>query len=518
MAETSAVICRTIKSAIENPSKADVVGTVLDDDGGVINFPVRLVNWRGRSMLGIETQSFDPDEWVGNMPTQYYHDSVADKVDIKLLPSYHKYGTVYLNRIQSAVNRLIEAVDNYNVGNHPDISQARKFLQTAFSYYENTIITTIAGKSGLICKNVAGLRVNYSMMTPAAGTHQCNIDEVLIPQTEADEIRARDGHLIMVHREPLLHGLGIVFLKAKILPDTAVDSTRLPWAVFKGMNADCDGDLVFLCNISQYLKKADPTTHTRVVEEINASMRKDRNEHEYSASLCLLNCDAKPQSGDAEDLSSRLDVNVGLSFGPEDLFQPGDDHAFLEIMDAHLGVDPAKILKYARDLTQEEWAADIRDTAKALCYTKRGLGLVGAIGSYCLVLATHYKRALPGAVAIKEGLSQTVLDAKHGEDLDHIDDCLHALMKAGPYEKAPLHQRVEVLVKHGFNKEDMISLFASIGDVGIVTKVYSEFPGFLMATSNSNILSLFHRFTVGDSDKSGPGADAGCWWDQCVKE
>lgn len=519
MSDTYATITRTIQAAIENPTKEDLVGTVLDPNGGTIKLPIQLINWRGRDLLALVEDSFDPEDFTDKIPTEYFNQCMVDNFDVSNIPSYQKYGTVYLNRIQVAVNGVIDAIENYNTGTHPNKSQARKFLQTAFSYFEDTVLDTLVGKNGLICKNVIGMRINYSMMTPAAGTHSCNHDEVLIPFSEAQTIHAKSGHIIMAHREPLLHGPGIVFLKALVVPDSVADSTRLPWAVFKGMNADCDGDLVFLTNLSPYLTHCDPKDKEKILDEINRATNTDIQNHSYDASLRLLNMEARPAYKDnscTEDLLERLEDSHGLSFGLDDIYGDKDSNPFLTILKEQLDIDPERILKYSRPLAKEEWSKDIQETCKALCYTKRGLGLVGAIGNYCLVLSSYYPRMIRGAVAIKQGLSQTVLDAKHGEDLDHINECLNALMKTGPFEDATIFTRIAALVKNGFDETDMVSIFAVLGDDGIITKVYRDFPGFLMTTGQSNLHSLFARFVDGQPDKSGPGTDAGAWWDNCV--
>lgn len=516
MSEPVTEIKRIIGAAIENPQEADINGTVLDPRGGVIKLPIPLINWRGRNRLKIESALFDPEDYYSQIPESELHLRLATEVPFKCLPSYKKYGTVYLNKVQSAANRLVEAIDNYTLDNHPDISQARRFLQGAFSYFEDTIIQTIGGKSGLLSKNVAGLRINYSMMTPAAGTHLCNHNEVLIPESVATLLEAETGDTIMSHREPLLWGRGIVFLTAKVVPQHEADSVRLPWAVFKGMNADVDGDLVFLCNISRQLRDASPENRLEAAMEIERAKERDKDLFEYTASLCLLKESARPDynaGSSVEDVEERLDSSIGLSFGCEDIF---DDGPFLDHLEQVLGVKKERVLNYARDLQESEWSTEIQETAKALCYTKRGLGLVGAIGSFCLALATYYRECLPAAVAVKEGLSQTVLDAKHGEDLDHITECLDALMKSGNHEESTPQQRLDAIVACGFKKEVMLPLFGVLGDDGIVSKVYKDFPGFLLCTTDSNTMSLLERFTSGEPDRAGPGADVGSWWDRVV--
>lgn len=514
-------ITRTIESALEAPEESDVLGTVLDPKGGIIELPIPLINFRGRAELGISnSQIFDPEEHFEDLPADRVERCVALDINVRKLASYRKYGTVYLNRIQVCLNRLIDAVKNYQTGSHPNVSEARKFLQGAFSAFEDVVINTLAGKGGLIVKNVAGLRLPFSMMTPAAGTHLCEHNEVLIPLSEAKTIRAWDGNIIMVHREPLLHGPGIVFLKARVVPDQFADSTRIPWAVFFGMNADCDGDLIFLTNITEHLKSCTEEERTKVLDEITRVTEVDMLRHKFSASLRLLNADEQPkyepERSSWPDLRSRLDDSEAISFGVEDIFGDQSKHAFLEILNAHLDIDPAKILKYATDLKEEDWSQDIRETTKALCYTKRGLGIVGAIGNYALVISSYHRNCIDAAVDIKERLSQTILDAKHGEDLDHINECLNSLMKAGEYEEASIEQRIQGLVRNGFDREVIAPLFRVLGDIGIVTYVYQNFPGFLMATSNTNVESLFIRFTEQASDLSGPGRDAGAWWDNAV--
>lgn len=517
MSEGTIELKRTIGAALESPQEADVAGTVLDPKGGRITFPFPLINWRGRNLLKVGDEAFDPELYYDKIPENRAPRCLAKYVDITALPSYHKFGTVYLNRIQSATNRLIEAIENYKMDNHADLSQARKYLQRAFSIFEDTIIHAIGGKSGLLSKNVAGMRINWSMMTPAAGTHQCDHDQILIPENIAKKLRAGENDMMMVHREPLLWSRGISFLRARIVPVYEADSVRLPWAVFQGMNADCDGDLVFICNLEQHLAGTEPDVRSQIDNEIEKAREVDAKLHEYSASLCLLKDEKAPEfdgGSCVKDLSERVDPSFGLSFGVEDVF--GED-SFLDLLEHHLEIDKERILKYAKDLSEQEWTEEVFKTAKALCYTKRGLGLVGAIGSFCLVLGTSYPEAMAGAVAIKEGLSQTVLDAKHGEDLDHITECLDALMKAGKHEDSNPQQRLDALVQNGFKREQMAPLMSILGDEGIVTRVYKDYPGFLLCTTDSNTPSLLERFTNGEPDKSGPGADVGSWWDRKIR-
>lgn len=518
MSDQTVKITRTVQSALESPRPDQVIGTVLDPTGGIIELPITLVNFRGRNELSL-TDLFDPEEVIEELPGDVVSDCTVRQIDLRPLPSYRKYGIVYLNRIQVAANRLIDAITNYKTGTHPNIAEARKFLQGAFSMLEDVIIDTMVGKGGLITRHVMGLRLPYSMMTPAAGTHSCEHDQVLIPLSEAKKIKAWDDNIIMVHREPLLHGLGIVFLRAKIVPDHQADSTRIPWCVFLGMNADCDGDLIFLTNITEHLKSCSDEDRIKIVAEINRVSEVDSERHAYSASLMLLNDSPTPtyKNGSLkEDLDMRLDDSLGLSFGAEDIFGDKKQNQFLELLEHHLGIDPARIMKYATDMQEEEWAGEMCDTAKALCYTKRGLGIVGAIGSYALVIASAFPACIDAAVSIKERLSQTVLDAKHGEDLDHINECLDALMKTGKFEEASHYSRIDALVRNGFDKETIAPLFYLLADQGIVTFVYQNFPGFLLASGSQNLHSLFIRFSEGEPDIAGPGADAGAWWDQGV--
>jgi len=516
----SKLIDKTIGSSITNITDADVTGTVLDPDGGIIELPIRLINFRGRSILGLDTINFDPLEYINQISPTELSMCCADKLNIKKLPNYIKYGTVYLNQIQTHINLLLSAIENYKAENHTAVDAARKFLQQAFCMLEDTIIGTIAGKHGLIAKNVAGIRIPYSMMTPFAGTHLCEHTEVMIPLSDAKSIDAWDGDIIMALRQPLLRGEGMVFLTARIVPDSFADSTRIPWAVFNGMNADNDGDLVFLTNISKHLDKCEAPEREAVLREIEHARMKDESLHTYVGSLMLLDSDNKPTYDEGKswkDISNRLDDTLGLSFGIEDVYKKDDNNSMLEILEAHMGINPDNITKYSKVITEEEWIADVKKTAEALFYTKNGLGLVGAIGSYCLLIANNnHPECIPAATAIKHDLSQAVLDAKHGDDVDYINECLHSLMKIEAFESATIDERIAALVKHGFNHNVIKPLFDVLKDEGIIKHIYDNYPCYLMITAGSNYLSNFIRFTHGEPDASGPGKDVGAWWDNNI--
>lgn len=510
MSQTTSVISRVIRSAIEKPSETDLIGTVLDPAGGEIQLPITLVNWRGRNHLKLDAKPFDPDEMMGLLDPAQMDESLTNKVTIRPLPSYHKFGVTYLNRIQVATNRLIEAVDNYNRGQHVDLRQARMFLQGALIFFEDTIIETLGGKRGLLAHHVAGMRIKYSMMTPAAGTHTIKHDEVLIPEDVAKKMLVKPGDMIMAHREPLLWGRGIQFLIAVVSKET--DSVRLPWSVFQGMGADCDGDLIFLCNITRHLEHASEEDRFTALTEIFEARTKDAGEKEFSSSLLLLHDNPRDLETD-----KRVDDLTGLSFGVEDIIGESGEDVFLEVLDAHHGIKPERILSIARDLTQAEWGDEILKTAKALYYTKTSLGIVGAMGTACLALGTAWPAAMPAAVAIKQGLSQAVLDAKHGKDLDHINTCLAALIKSGDFKESGVEARINAMVSHGFDVDKITALFKVLGDDGLVARVYRDFPGLMLTTSDSHTASMLARFTAGVPDRAGPGRDVGAWWDHVVR-
>lgn len=509
-------ISRMIDSVLEGKEAKDFEKTVLDPRGGVIELPIPLVNYRGRLQVGMrdgDSLFFDPEGAAEGLTNAQKADCIVQHVKVHPLPCFEKNGIKYLNRIQSAYNRLLAAIRNYKTGTHTSLSTARSFLQCAFSSAEDTIVKALGGKFGLIARHVMGTRLDFSMITPIQGTHTIDPQEVLVPPKYAEQIGLRDGDLVMVHREPLLWDHGIWFLTARV--NDKEETPRIHWSVFPGMNADVDGDLMFMCNLSKQLSRLPMAERLDIEGEVYAAKQRDRGALSYDASLCLLDDSREPNLTNLEeDMAVRLDEDAGLSYGLEDVF--GDDD-FLGLIEGHLDFDPEKVRRVAAGFSEDEWTDEIQSTSEALAYTKRGLGPVGAMGNYCLILARKYPDALRGALHIKQGLSQVVLDAKHGEDLDGINSVLGALNKAGPFESATVQERIDGVVAGGFPEGHIRPLIEAIGNEGLVSKVFKEFPAFLLGCSDSNTLGLLERFMLGEPDAAGPGQDAGAWYDHFIR-
>lgn len=378
---------------------------------------------------------------------------------------------IVLNPIQGAAQNLLVAVEEFK---QKDIEVAQ--LTRALHSYQRTVISQLFGRGGMISKFIMTSRMKRSgraVLLPRAGGDPFVCE---IPAWMMKSLQLKNGDYVVVGRDPTIWEGGIEVLRA-----TSCDSNviRLHPLVFAQLNADCDGDAVWVLAIPRHLKK-------EAEEHLGSFMRRTAKW-------------PKPYNLDGEEVdweSAEYDMSyraapTGFSVGPEDILNNSEA---LKLVEKITGKElAAECLATARGLSNEEWKRIVLKVNRAQLLMKVGMGPVGSAAMAVRVLAGENLRARRSASLISERLEQKLLDSKRakdaGDSYSHTT-ALDILQMRNEWAKANKSKAVNGLAKClGLKASDVRPIINLIWDKGqglsaIMLDEYPFFASTIQAAEN----------------------------------
>ena len=344
-------------TVLSTESLASTTGTPLDPDiektGAAILFPVPLIDYANRSTQ----QSFFPPA-----------------------PSMTEGPVVILSQMQSAAQNLLIAIEKFKeLTSEGDLQDDQHRLLLArltrsFHSYQLAAIRQIFGRHGFLSKYILGSRMRRSgraTLLPRAGGDPFVVE---VPAWMMARMRIREGHYVVVGRDPTIWDGGIEVLRA--VP-TQEDVIRVHPLIFKQLNADCDGDAVWVLAIPR--KHWDEARRKRG----GFAKRKATWPTPYSDAGKEVDWDNVEHQMESR---SRPD---GFSVGPEDIHY---DTEFMADAERITGKSlRAECRKMVSGLTSEEWKAAVIKVNASQLRMKVGMGPVGAAAMQIRVLAGEHK-------------------------------------------------------------------------------------------------------------------------------
>lgn len=509
MRELSVVLPHVVD--LSNPP-GDLEFSVLSEVGGIIRFPEKLLNAKGK-----QWKEDNPDSNAYKHIKEFWVDSFV----LLPTPGFQQNGVQYLNPIQSQANNMINILQSYT----NDDEEKKDWLQSAFNGLNDALISSLAGKRGILNRYLSGYRVRDSLMFVCTGSPRLKHDQIEIPRKYARNIGVESGDLVMYCRHPILHELSVRFARAVVISDSATGA--LPYRNFLGLGADCDGDQIVVFalprEVVQYpgIEEAisEDITDTVNRSEMHGSMLLYKKEKrppvgEHFVSMCTecqtvnklqmdaprecSSCGAKLAAGIPMDLET-LDteerfIEDGLSFGPEDVINSGSCEFLDRLRDNDIKDTKDDFFNIFRG--EADLIASAGAVLEEQSNIKLKLGFVGRTGSDALVAANFIDKPEinRSACYLKEKLSQQVLDCKHGEDLSNMETILGILCKFGEeYRYLSADEMVERAQSFGYNPQLLRPIIEYIAPFGVMGWVNRNSPvSRLLSQGGGNVRYLSH--------------------------
>jgi hypothetical protein len=234
------------------------------------------------------------------------------------------------------------------------------------------------------------------------------------------KLRVRDGDLVLVGRDPTIWDGSIEVLRARVLDE---DVIRLHPFAFNQLNADCDGDQVWVLAVPEHLQE-------RMRAHVGGFMRHKavwpKPWSVYGEDINWETCE--------DDLISRSRPD-GFSVGPEDILNRTECATRGENI---LGKDVLEESRAtAMGLKFSEWQEIMLEVNESMLKMKVGMGPVGAAAMNLRILAQDNAMCTKSACAMAERLEQLLLDAKRAKDTGSAeysaDDALDILNRRNAY-------------------------------------------------------------------------------------
>lgn len=340
------------------------IDSVIEGQGGWIEFPIPLVDFAGRRM---------------------------DKVWMPPFGSIKEGTLILLSFIQSSAQMLLTAIESFKAG---DIDQAK--LNRFLGHYQSVALGMIFGRKGFISQHIMCNRMSRSgraVLLPMRGGSPF---ECKVPSWMMKALKIRSGELAVVGRDPTIWDGGIECL---IVRGTNEDVIRLHPLVFEQLAADCDGDQVWIMAIPEELQ-SEMRPKVGSFMRTHAVWPKPWNRE-----------GEKVDWDDAEQILLDRSRPDGFSVGPEDIMS---QNAILAEAEDILGKELAEdCLATAQGLTLEQWRSTMLDVNADMLKMKVGMGPVGAAAMNLRVLAGHGALLKKSACEMSERVEQLLLSAKN---------------------------------------------------------------------------------------------------------
>lgn len=425
---------------------ADLTNTVLDpkieEHGDMIRLPCTCLDWQNRETTEVWLPPF---------------------------AAIREGEVVVLNPIQGSAQSLLVAVEKFKTKEYEDKQLARALIA-----YQISAIKQLFGKNGMISKFIMTSRMKKSgraVLLPRSGGDPCTCE---IPSWMMDGLKLKDGDLVVVGRDPTIWEGGIEVLRAIGCKSNVI---RLHPLLFKQLNADCDGDAVWVLAIPFYLKK-EAQAH------LGSFMKRVA---EWPTPYAFY---GKPVNWDTvEHEMDDRSAPTGFSVGPEDILGDSD------ILDRVEAITCKELkescIAAANGLSAEEWKTIVLETNENQLKMKVGMGPVGAAAMAVRILAYDDPRARRSASLISERIEQKLLDSKKakdiGDEFSH-ETALDILHMRNEWVDVEVDEAVDAMSKClGLKKSDVRPIVSNIwsNNKGLSAIIRDKFPLFASTTQIS---------------------------------
>lgn len=421
-----------------------LAGTVLDpglkETGiGAIVLPVEVVTTRGREKLWphpTKEPRFDPE----NVDTPWK----TDRVLVPHVEGFDLFAThSMLPTILHKANRVIRAVQAMEEGKAKPSD-----LQVSVNRYYDCLVEELAGKDGLPSRNVLGVRAPNSarfVIVPDPALGPLDIGVPLHVMYEAD---INTGDYLIVTRSPVLWEGSVLVLQATKCQGMA---GHLNPYVMGLLGADFDGDTVAVARIPK-----DDDVMSEVADKIGVTIEEHAR---WDAEFLMFDHDTKVKwDKPDEDVANRLQVGGYLySLSPKDVLQPSESEILGIMEESGCKSPPQDLSHYARGVSERDFAETAQNVVAMTIRMKVELGVVGALTDMIAhAIYVIEPELLRTALALKEAVTQALLDSKHGTDsfdTFRVADVFKRQDRWHPNHKATAVEAVSFLTGCGISTE-----------------------------------------------------------------
>jgi len=351
-------------------------------------------------------------------------------------------GMLFIHGIQILGNAILRSLED-----------GRGEIQDLVLRYQLRLLDHLAGKNGLLARGVLGTRLPNSGRLVGTPSTDRNPGWVGIHRATMERTGTREGDLVLVGRDPVIHEGSIEILRAyPIHPHTMTIHPLL----FAGFGLDCDGDTVFF--IRPNLE--EPKILTEMAAYHLAWTKKNAR---WPKSLCPEGLPDVPDWSQIEADTERR-FRIGHSYCPRDVLAPTGRTRELEALAGKPFIE-----RNTKIVRGEEILETVLRTTDEQTRMKRELGLVGATARRLILLAGQDPWIRQGANVLSERLQQMKLDAKH--DVESLDtmDLFDMFERRGKWRHIPVSALVRALEGVGIERRDSYPVLAAIR---IVIPVY----------------------------------------------
>lgn len=275
--------------------------------------------------------------------------------------------------------------------------KAVKVLNKSFINYQMTVLSRLVGKSGIVCRNILGRRVQYSGRAVLLPSYSHNPYQVYIPAHMMRKMRINEGDIVIVGRDPTIWMGSLEILHAY---PTEEDVIRLHPYVFSQFGADCDGDTVWCMRIPDDIQ---PTLVSRVLGFTKRHQDK----------IKLANSGSKPIQIDWSDpavASIAMANTTGFSVSPQDILNDSEDLCrFKNSTGKNIG-DEARFI--SSGLNIKDYTNYLTTINETMLIQKIYLGPVGSASQKLKLIAGRNEGLLESANYISERIQQMLFDVK----------------------------------------------------------------------------------------------------------
>lgn len=348
---------------------------------------------------------------------------------------------MFLHPITVAANQILA---------HLEMTEGKPVLNTMqnlVTKYYLTLVNEVAGHKGILAKSVIGTRMANSGRLVLLPQIDRSPDWVGISAAAMKKAKVKEGDLVIVFRDPVIHVGSMEVLRAYPVDRPTIELHPL---LFKQFGADCDGDQ--MCFVKPPRKAG---VKKEMEDNVLAYARKHARWPKY---LCPDNLTDVPDWDHIMIDTMVRFTPTGLSYGPGDIVGwRKAPHAvkMLEKITGKEGVGERN-KTYATDPQARRQA--ILDTNWANLYMKGYLGVVGATARRILLIMGEDPWLKGAANRCSETIQQSTLDAKHKvgskKKSAHPIDVMEMFNRSGKWKNSSIGDCVTLLQNAEVDEED----------------------------------------------------------------
>lgn len=396
------------------------------------------------------------------------------KVFLPPCPTHAEEDIIVLDDISVRANNLLRVIKLVDSG-----EKSPAALKKSLVKYLRMVAGRLVGKSGVLCRNILGRRVQNSGRAVLLPSMDTDPSRVYVPGRLMRRMGIEDGEIILVGRDPTIWTGSVEAVRAYKHKE---DVIRLHPFVFSQFGADCDGDTVWCMKI--------PEEHQSMMESQVLKFTK-----RHALTIKCASAGLPPVEIDWSNpaiASTAMANTTGFSVGPLDILEDSEDLArFKEATGKDIGDEARSI---CHGLSYEDYAKYLVTINQTMLIQKVYLGPVGSAAQKLKLIAGRNELLRDSANYISERTQQMLFDVKGSikgdtRDLDIFFELLDIVNMSGEYsstDRMVTHKSVLArLESFGLNADackPMIvymytgfPLFQAIWDISSAEKIKNGF-------------------------------------------